>query len=104
MSIPNTYPGAPPLSLVFAVPTQEQHDLNPQYWDAYKVEQSKVTDDCPSATNVPEWNSYHNAVTASLPPVTPGDTAIIGSNQCVYDASNWEWQWNPNSGHNKVFS
>jgi hypothetical protein len=90
------------LTSSFAVPTQEQHDLNPLYWDFYKKEQATVTNDCPSASNVADWNTYHNMVIASVPPAPPYDAAATGSNQCIFDASNWEWEQNPDSGHNKV--
>lgn len=102
--IPSTYPApAPPLSTRFAVPTQEQHDLNPSYWDAYAQAQLTVTQVCPSATGVKLWEDYHSTVLQSLPPTSPHDTSLIGSNQCVLDASGWEWQWNPLSGRNKVY-
>jgi hypothetical protein len=103
--IPATYPPpAPPLASCFTVPTREQVDQNQEYWDAYKVAQHTAAQNCPSATDIPDWGTYHALVIASVPPVSPLDTSGVGANQAVFDASNWEWTNNPNSGHNKVLS
>lgn len=103
MAIPSSYPNAPALSSVFAIPSADQYAQNTEYWDNYKTEQSHVTSDCPSATDIPEWSTYHSVVLQSLPPSQPWETAAVGRNQCVLDASNWEWNYNPQSGRNKVF-
>jgi hypothetical protein len=86
----------------FAVPTAEQHDLNPLYWDAYKAEQPLVTQHCPSASGVPEWGLYKDSVIASMPPAPPYDNSAVGRNAAVSDASIWEWEENPQSGNNMV--
>ena len=102
--IQSSYPNQTrPLSSSFAVPTSEQHDLNPDYWDAYKKEQDLVIQHCPSATGFPQWGMYHDTVLASLPPAAPYDSAAVGTNACVLDASNWEWEENPESGNNMVY-
>ena len=101
--IASSYPNAPALATVFAVPTSDQYSQNPNYWDAYKAEQAHVTNDCPSATNIPDWATYHAVILQSLPPVAPWNAAGVGTEACISDASNWEWIYNPNSGHNKVF-
>lgn len=102
--IPTTYPSpAPPLSSRYAVPTREQHDLNPLYWDAYETAQATVPQTCPSATGIKTWEEFHDMVLASLPPTPPYDASGVGSNQATVDASGWEWEWNPKSGRNTVY-
>lgn len=104
MAIPQSYPNAPPLSTYFATPTPEQESINQLYWDAYRAEQPHVYNDCPSASDIPEWSAYHSVVLQSLPPSQPWDSGAAGRNQAVLDSSNWEWNFNPLSGHNKVFN
>ena len=102
--IPATYPApASPLVTYFATPTPDQYSQNTDYWDAYKLEQSHVTQDCPSASNIMDWATYHATVIVSLPPRNPWDSAAAGRAQCVFDAADWEWDFNPLSGHNKSF-
>lgn len=102
--IPTSYPNAPALSSIFAVPTPDQISQNGNYWNAYKTAQATAAQNCPSATNIPDWQAYHSTALVSLPPVAPFNDAGVGANQAVLDASNWEWLYNPDSGHNKAFA
>lgn len=103
MAIPTSYPApASTLGSFFAVPTPDQMSQNQDYWNGYKAGQATAAQNCPSASNIPDWGTYHAAVIASVPAVSPFNAAAVGANQAVFDASNWEWLYNPNSGHNKV--
>lgn len=103
MPIESSYPGqSRSLQSSFAVPSPEQHDLNPLYWDAYAEEQPLVTQHCPSASGIAEWGTYRDTVLAAIPPAPPWDNAAVGRNAAINDASNWEWEENPDSGNNKV--
>jgi hypothetical protein len=97
------YPNAPAMSTAFAVPSPDEQTANPDYWNGYKAAQATAAQNCPSATNIPDWGAYHATVLASVPPVKPFNASGVGANQAIFDASNWEWLYNPQSGHNKVF-
>ena len=107
MAIPTTYPApAPPLSVAFQVPTADQVNLNPVFWQDYQKAQTQVPAVCPSASNIPDWPTYHSmCINATLPNTSMGivNTANIAFNEALFDASDWEWMYNPNSGHNKAF-
>lgn len=105
MPIPTSYPApAPPMATAFYVPSQDEHDRDQVYWDAYKAAQATAAQQCPSATNIPDWYTYHAVVIVSLPPRNPWDARAAGAAQAIFDlADKWEWRWNPNSGENRVF-
>lgn len=102
--IPSGYPNAPAPSTFFETPTPDQYSQNPTYFDGYKAEQPRVTNDVPSASFIVDWATYHAVVINSLPPRNPWDAAAAGRAQCVFDVANWEWFYNPLSGHNKVYT
>jgi hypothetical protein len=108
--IPASYPGVTvPQTAYQQVPSQEQHDLNPGFWDAYAkawaTGQNRQI--CPSASGFAYWWPYHVAcINAALPqydslhfPIKNNDAI----DAAMYDLSEWEWRFNPLSGENTVY-
>lgn len=102
----------PPLASRFQVPSEEQYSLNQLYWDAYYSEQLPpegghvplVQQHVPSSTGVAtheEWSAMCDAAFGDPPAY---DSEAVGRTDCKWDASGWEWEYNPQNGNNMDLS
>lgn len=107
MAIPTQYGSGPTLGSIFAVPTEDQVSQNPDYWAGYARGASAAAAITPSAAGTADWFVYMQNVASNYMPAAVGFFPIannVGWNNALQMAGVWEWQNDPNSGHNKVIS
>jgi hypothetical protein len=88
-------------STIFAVPSQDEIDNNRLYWTGYADGQMA---DIPSAAGYMDYWLYRADVEKHwLPKTEKGyvNNYNVGYDMAIVAATNWSWQNDPNSGHNK---